>query len=156
MKKIVVSLGVLLCCVAGGLYLYQQSLISPSYEGLPTVACQDSTKPILTSFQFALTIFIDGKRMVLPATIGHDYGNCLHDMFVNDSSGTVYVRSNEKTTFTLGQLFDEWHKTFSTKQLMQYEVGNGHTLRVIVNGKEVTTGRNTPIAPSDVIQVIYQ
>lgn len=156
MKKVAISFVVLVCCLVGGWYLYEQAVANSSYEGLPTVACQDSTKPILTSFQFSLSIFIDGRQMELPANIGHDYGSCLHEMFVKDSSGTVYVRSNAKANFTIGQFFDEWHKAFTKEQVMQYPIGNGHTLRLIVNGKEVTTSREASIAPNDRIQLNYQ
>lgn len=127
-----------------------------SYEGLPTVPCQDVTEPIVEYFDLHIRITIKGENYPLSPNIGHDYGRCLHDIYVDDSSGLVHVRANTKEQFNLGQFFDVWKKTFSSQQIFEYKVGKSYSLEVLVNGKPVTTYRKTPLSPDDVIEVVYK
>lgn len=137
-------------------FLYHLALTQSSYVGLPTVPCIDYTKPIVTNFQFSVRIEINGKNYPLEKNIGHDYGNCLHDIFTTDTSGTVYVHANNNESFTLGQFFDVWKETFSQKQIFSYQANGTHKITVSVNGKEVSTYRSTPLTPDAHILIRYQ
>lgn len=137
-------------------YLYQQALLQATYNGLPTVPCIDTTLPITQSYTFYLKITISGKDYPLDKSIGHDYGKCLHDIYVNDTSGTVYVKTNGNEHFTLKNFFDVWHTTFNAHQIFGYQTGQGHSLSVLMNGQPVTTFEKTPILPNSDISIIYQ
>lgn len=154
-KKIVrVIIGLLVIGIAA--FFYTQSLSQSVYVGIPTVSCQDDTKPIVQKFTFTLHITIDGRPYPLNATIGHDYGNCLHEIYTNDASGKIFVAANDRNTYSLGQFFDVWRKTFTDTQIMQYPLHMKDQLHIFVNGKQVTTGRNTPLLPQEKIQIIYE
>jgi len=137
-------------------FLYEKSLSESVYLGIPTVPCQDYTQPIQQQFTFRLSITINGKPYTLDSSIGHDYGKCLHTLYTNDSSGKVYVVANDTSTYTLGQFFDVWRKTFNETQIMQYPLTTQDRLEILVNGKKVSTGRNTPLFPNEQIEVIYE
>lgn len=137
-------------------YCYQTAIFQSLYEGLPTVACIDPTESIEQTFSLHIIITIDNKNYPLSPAIGHDYGHCLHDIFTNDASGTVYIQANHPEQFTLGQFFDVWKKTFNNNQIFGYQRGNDHILTVIVNGKKVNTYRQTILRPNQTIDVRYQ
>ncbi len=154
-KKIAI-LGGIVCIFLGAWYLYQSALTSSVYQGLPTVPCFDTTQPVRQAFQVHITITVDGQPYPLEPRIGYDYGKCMHTMYTTDASGVVYIRANDTSTYTLGQFFDVWHKTFSNTQIMTYKVESGHRVHILVNGKEVNSGRETPLRPNDVITISYQ
>lgn len=155
MKKFLI-VPLVLILIIGAWILYQQSLTQSSYNGLPTVPCIDTTQPITQSYSFHITITIHNQNFPLDTTIGHDYGKCLHDIFVKDTSGTVFVETNVNEAFTLGDFFNVWHKTFDAQQLMSYVIGNGHSCDVFVNGERINTYNNTPIKPHEDIQIVYK
>lgn len=137
-------------------FFYSKSLTQSSYNGLPTVPCIDQTQPIKESFSFHVSININGKTYPVETNIGHDYGQCLHTIYTNNSTGTVFVRSNTSQNYTLGDFFRVWHKTFNQDQIFDYKVDNSHSIRVLVNGSDMNTFDNTVIKPADSIEVIYQ
>ena len=137
-------------------FLYRIGLSDSSYQGLPTVPCIDSTKPFVQNYSLHISIIISGKKLLIPENFGKDYGNCLHEIFTVDSSGLVYVKTNEKENFTLGNFFDVWHSTFNQDQLFGYRTGDKHTLTVFVNGKAVNTYRDTPLFEGTDIQIVYK
>ncbi len=149
-------IAVVVFILAGSYILYNQSIVQSSYNGLPTVPCIDTTLPIKQSYTFTLSITINGQPYALDKTIGHDYGKCLHDIYVNDASGLVYVKTNGDEKFTLGNFFDVWKVTYNKKQLSGYRTGNGKEIKVFVNGKEVETYEKTPITPNAKIEIKYQ
>lgn len=155
MKAIFSILGLTIILVFS-LYLYHLAQVQSTYQGLPTVPCLDYTKPVIKEFTFSIRITVEGNNFPLDKTIGHDYGNCLHDIFVNNSSGRVHVKLNNNETFTLGQFFDVWHKTFSRNQIFGYQTDNTHTLQVLVNGRSVNTYRKTILRPNQNIQINYK
>lgn len=155
MKGISVIIGLTIIVVCA-LFLYHNAQIQSTYEGLPTVPCLDYTKPVVQSFSFSIQISIQGQQYPLDKSIGHDFGNCLHDMYVNDASGDVFVQANDTEVFTLGQFFDVWHKTFTPEQIFGYQVRQGHMLEVFVNGKKVDTYRKTIVIPNEKIEVRYK
>ena len=154
--KLMLSAILLLLVIGGSFYFYHLAQTQPTYVGLPTVPCIDYTKPVVQSFQFSIQITIYGKNYPLEKNIGHDYGNCLHDIFTKDASGIVYVHANDTENFTLGQFFDVWKKTFSQKQIFSYQTNGTHKITVFVNGKEVSTYRSTPLTLNANILIRYQ
>ena len=155
MKKILI-----LTCITtlAGLsyFFYNSALTQSTYEGLPTVACLDYTRPTTQNFSLFISITIDGKSYPLDATLGHGAGTCLYDIHTNDTSGNVYIQANDNEQFHLGQFFDVWGKAFSDKKIFQYQVANRHSLHILVNGKSVNTYRNTLLHPNQKIDIIYQ
>src|SRR6185437_11009315 len=127
MKRLFIIV-LILCIAIGAWLLYQKSLIQPDYSGLPTVPCIDTTQPIKQSFTLHISIMINGKQYPLDKTIGHDYGKCLHDIYVNNASGLVYIMTNGNEQFTLGNFFDVWHKTYNKNQIFGYLTGPTHTI----------------------------
>lgn len=155
MNKIIVIIICSALVLVGGFYFYHQAVIQSSYVGLPTVPCQDFTQPIIKNFSFHLQIQISGQNYPLDPAIGHDYGDCLHEISTNDASGVVHIKSNASHDFTLGQFFDVWKKTFNKNQIFQYQVTKGHSLKVLVNSHLVTTYENTLLKPNQKIEIIY-
>lgn len=138
-------------------HLYGSAVHAPTYLGLQTVPCIDRTKPILQSYQFDIRIEENGQNVPVESTIGHDYGNCLHAIHTDDASGGVRIESNYADNLTLGQFFDVWKKTFNDHQMDNLMVGNGHNLKVTVNGQSYMTNlRSILLKPNEQISVIYQ
>lgn len=154
--KIAGALLCLICVVGLSLLLYHTALTQSTYDGLPTVPCIDYTKPILQDFHVTIAIQINGRSRQLDPTIGHDYGNCLHDIFTNDSSGVVYVQSNDNEQFSLGQFFDVWKKTFTPQQIFSFQTSSSHNIEVLVNNQRVEEYRNIILKPNQHILVIYK
>lgn len=155
MKIFVATFCLFLVLVASGI-LYQSAKTQSVYQGLPTVPCLDYTKPIVQKFSFTITLHILGKSYPIDKMIGHDAGNCLHDIFAKDTSGTIFVETNDTQRFTLGQFFDVWHRTFSKTQLFGYLTDKTHHIQIRVNNKIVNTYRTTVLSPDEAIDVIYQ
>lgn len=125
------------------------------YEGLPTAACINTTQKIVQDFSFSITIYANDKKILLDPNIGHDYGNCLHEIFTNDDSGTVHITSNTHDQLTLGQFFDTWKKTFDKNQIFQYQTNNNHQIKVFVNNTSVETFEKTLLQANQKIVIIY-
>jgi len=55
-----------------------------------------------------LDLYVNGRKVTLPAGVGI-YGNSwLTQLHVHDTSGVIHVESPTNSTFRLGQLFAEW------------------------------------------------
>jgi hypothetical protein len=56
-----------------------------------------------------LDLFVDGKRVVVPAGIGIDpAGRFISPLHTHDTSGVIHVESPTVRPFTLGELFGVW------------------------------------------------
>lgn len=150
------SLIPLFVVIALSYYLFRGSLTQSQYQGLPTVPCLDYTKQIVQDYSLTLSISINGKPYPVSASLGHDNGNCLHDIYANDSTGRIYVKTNEPENFDLGNLFDVWHSTLSDNQIFSNLATNGHTLKFFLNGQKVKSGRETPLFPNTIIGIVYK
>ncbi len=137
-------------------WLYRQSLVQSDYLGLPTVSCIDSTLPVIQQYTFHLSINIGGQDYPLSPSISHDPADCLRDIYTNDSSGIVYVKTNDDSQFALSDFFNVWKKNFSGSQIFSNEAKNGHILEVLVNGRKVNTFGDTVILPGSNIEIIYK
>lgn len=155
MQKVIASLFILLCIGLLSVKLYTEALHSSDYVGLPTVPCQDYTLPIKQNYSLTIKIMIINKPYPLTPTIGHDFGKCLHDIYTNDRSGKVFVRTNDTNTYTLGQFFDVWHVTFNKNQIFGYETDQTHHVEVFVNGHHVADYRSASLLPNEIIEVTY-
>lgn len=137
-------------------WFYQSSKTQADYFGLPTVSCIDPTQAIKEEFTFNLKITINGEDFPLSPTIGHDPAECLREIYTNDSSGVVYVASNDQEKFTLGDFFNVWRESFNKDQLFGNQAVNGHTIEVLVNGQKVNTFDDTELTPNYQIEIIYR
>src|SRR3954447_12679751 len=86
-----------------------------------------------------LDLFVDGKRVTVPAAIGIDAGQqFIAALHTHDPSGVMHVESPEPKTFTLGQFFGVWGVPLSATQVGGLKAGAGKQLRAWVNGKPVS------------------
>ena len=146
----------LILAIGGAAYMYQQALVQPSFLGLPTVPCINPTLPVVQDYTLHISISISGRPYPLSPSIGHDPGNCLRVVHTNDSSGLVYVHTNDHVQYTLGNFFQAWRTVFGKGQFAGYRVTAGHSLQVLVNGSQVDTYSATPLEPNANIEVVYQ
>jgi hypothetical protein len=85
-----------------------------------------------------LDVFVDGRRVVVPADIGIDPQlQFISPLHTHDTSGVLHVESPTETTFRLGQFFDVWGVPLSARQIGGLRVGSGRVLRAWVNGRPV-------------------
>ena len=136
-------------------YIYNSSLHNSVYLGLPTVPCFDITQTVKQDYSLDITIKIHEKNYPLDKTIGHDYGNCLHAIYVEDASGKVFIKANDLQQYNLGQFFDVWHKSFSSTQLGNCITSQTKPVNVAVNGKTTTEKnvRNILLKPNESISI---
>lgn len=156
MKKKWLSLIPLFSILILTYFLCQKSITQATYQGLQTVPCINYTKSIAQDYSFHISISILGQNYPIPATLGHDYGQCLHEIFADDSSGKIYVKTNEKESFNLGHLFDVWHSTFNANQIFEHQTTNGRLIEVFLNGQKVKSDRQTLLLPNSDIKIIYK
>ena len=68
-----------------------------------------------------LDIYVDGRRVPVPALIGIDpAGGLLAPLHTHDASGIVHVEADRPFPFTLGEFFDVWGVRFSDRRLGAY------------------------------------
>lgn len=112
-----------------------------------------------------LAIYVNGKQKAVPAGIGIvkpwtteplnggifvDGGKQLYYLHTHDSTGVLHVESPTSDTYTLGQIFAEWHQPLSTA-----EVGPATgTVIAYVNGQKYTGDPSKiPLTAHAVIQL---
>ena len=81
-----------------------------------------------------LDVYVNGKPVTVPASIGIFGSEFLTEMHAHDTSGIIHVESPTQRTFRLGQFFGEWDVLLSSTCLGRY---CGH-LHWWVNGKPQT------------------
>lgn len=88
-------------------------------------------------FHAHLDIFVNGKRVPVPAGIGiGDSG--MSPLHTHDGNGVIHVEApTQGNTFILGQLFNEWNVRLTDSQIGGLQEGQGNTLVAYVNGKKV-------------------
>lgn len=155
-NKLIVIILLALLIILISSKLYKDSLVSPVYSGLSTVGCIDSSKKILQNYTFNLKITIDRKNYPPDRNIGHDYGNCLREIYTADASGKVIVKSNTQIAYVLKDFFNTWKKTFNKNQIFGRIADSGHKIKVTLNGVPVSTYEDTPLFPDSTITVSYQ
>jgi hypothetical protein len=86
-----------------------------------------------------LDLFVDGKPVPVPANIGIDAdGGFISDLHTHETDGIMHVESPTKRDFTLGQFLAVWGLPLSADTIGTLRETGSKTLRVWVNGDEVT------------------
>ncbi|NUP52129.1 MAG: hypothetical protein HOW97_33125 [Catenulispora sp.] len=86
-----------------------------------------------------LDVIVDGQKIPVPQYIGIDENaQTITALHTHDASGILHIESDKDTPFTLGQAFTEWGQPLSTTQVGPVAIGADKTVKLIVNGKEVS------------------
>jgi hypothetical protein len=103
-----------------------------------------------------LNIFVNGKRVTVPQSIGIDDGAFITEIHTHDPSGIIHVESAKKQPYTLGQFFGVWGVRFSKTCIGGYCASAGKPLRVYLDGKLYSGNPNDLILQNhQVISVVY-
>jgi hypothetical protein len=81
-----------------------------------------------------LDLYVNAKKVTLPALVGIYDNSYLTELHVHDNSGVIHVESPKQQDFTLGQLFGEWGVKLTANCVGRY---CGH-VKWWVNGKRIT------------------
>ncbi len=82
-----------------------------------------------------LDIFVDGKRVNVPALVGiNAAAGYLTELHTHDSRGVIHIEAQKARDFTLGQFIAEWGVYLDSRCIGAYCNG----LKWYVNGKEQT------------------
>lgn len=100
-----------------------------SYIGLNQLGSEGS---VLHIHQH-LDLYVNGKKVGVPAGIGIYGTSWITEVHVHDTSGVVHVESPTQRTFRLGQLFGEWGVKLTANCVGRY---CGH-VRWWVNGRKM-------------------
>jgi len=84
-----------------------------------------------------LDMFVDGKRIVVPARIGINGGSYITEVSTRDRSGVIHVQSASFRTFTLGTFFGVWGVRLTSRCVGAY-CEPSTAVRVYVDGKRAT------------------
>jgi hypothetical protein len=82
-----------------------------------------------------LDLYVDGRRVPVPAGIGIDPAVGYAPLHTHDASGVIHVESPTVRTYTLGELFAVWGVRLTPSCLGGYCAGGGRQLRVYVDGR---------------------
>jgi hypothetical protein len=82
-----------------------------------------------------LDVFVDGKRVVVPAGVGIDPADrFISPLHTHDTSGVIHVESPTVRPFSLGEFFGVWGVPLAAGRLGGYTAGPGRPLRTFVDG----------------------
>jgi len=81
-----------------------------------------------------LDIYVDGRKVPVPALIGIDPAVGFAPLHVHDTSGVIHVESPTVRSYTLGQFFAVWGVRLTPSCLGGYCAGGDRRLRVYVDG----------------------
>jgi hypothetical protein len=84
-----------------------------------------------------LDVYVDGRRVPVPALIGIDPAVGFAPLHVHDTSGVIHVESPTVRTYTLGQFFAVWGVRFTPTCLGGYCASGNRQLRVYAGGAAV-------------------
>jgi hypothetical protein len=84
-----------------------------------------------------LDLYVDGRKVTVPAGIGIDPAVGFAPLHTHDPSGVLHVESPTVRSYTLGQFFAVWGVRLTPSCLGGYCAGGGRQLRVFVDGKPV-------------------
>jgi hypothetical protein len=104
-----------------------------------------------------LDVSVDGQPVEVPAGIGIDRSrHGISPLHTHDATGVIHIESPVNRAFTLGEFFTEWDVSLSPDNVGGLHVGDGKTLRVFVNGTQVTANLAAVILNAhDEIALIY-
>jgi hypothetical protein len=81
-----------------------------------------------------LDLYVDGRKVVVPAGIGIDPAVGYAPLHTHDPSGIIHVESPTVRAYTLGEFFGVWGVRL-TPSCLGGSCGGGPELRVYVNGR---------------------
>jgi hypothetical protein len=81
-----------------------------------------------------LDIYVDGRKVPVPALIGIDPAVGFAPLHVHDTSGVIHVESPTVRSYTLGQFFAVWGVRFTPTCFGGYCAAGDRRLRVYVDG----------------------
>jgi hypothetical protein len=103
-----------------------------------------------------LDLFVNGKRVTVPAQIGINDGAFITELHTHDPSGVMHIESPTKQTFTLGQFFGVWGVRLTSRCLGRYCARPSASLRLYRNGKlQRTPPWRLPLHAHDEIALVY-
>ena len=86
-----------------------------------------------------LDVFVDGRRVVVPAGIGIDPdGRFISPLHTHDTSGVIHVESTTVRPFTLGEFFAVWGVPLGPGRLGGYADHGGRRLRAWADGRPLS------------------
>jgi hypothetical protein len=83
-----------------------------------------------------LDIFVDGKKVSVPAFIGIDDGSFITELHTHNATGILHVESPRKIPYTLGQFFGVWGVRLSRTCVGGYCASPGKPLKMYLDGKQ--------------------
>jgi hypothetical protein len=106
---------------------------------------------LVMHFHSHLDIFVNGKRVTLPAFVGINVGaNYLTELHTHDARGVIHIEAQKARDFTLGQFFAEWAVFLNGRQIGAYK-----GLRWYLNGKLQTGNpQNLVFKPHQEIAIV--
>jgi hypothetical protein len=99
--------------------------------GLPPLSPMEGTAVHIHQH---LDIYVDGRKVPVPALIGIDPAVGFAPLHVHDTSGVIHVESASVRSYTLGQFFAVWGVRFAPTCLGGYCAAGDRRLRVYVDG----------------------
>jgi hypothetical protein len=104
-----------------------------------------------------LDVSVDGQPVVVPGGIGIGRSSQgISPLHTHNASGVIHIESPVNRAYTLGEFFTEWDVSLSPDSVGGLRAGDGKTLRVFVNGAQVTGNPAAVIINShDEIALIY-
>jgi hypothetical protein len=117
--------------------------------GLDLLAAEDLT----VQCHAHLDVIVDGRSVSVAAGLGTSVPDAagripgtyepgqpgIAALHTHDTSGVLHVESPTDPQFTLGQLFAEWNVAVAAGQLGGYHQDAGTSVRVFVDGQQLTT-----------------
>lgn len=94
---------------------------------IASVPCIDPSKSLKQNYTFTLKTDIFGRDTPLDPQIGHDPGTCLREIYTNDSSGTVYVKSVTNRNYTLADFLTVFNRLRNNYHIQSIKV-NGNVV----------------------------
>ncbi|HWH55263.1 MAG TPA: hypothetical protein VNT04_06750 [Gaiellaceae bacterium] len=82
-----------------------------------------------------LNIFVDGKPVAVPASIGINDGAFITELHTHDGSGIMHLESGEKKPYALGQFFGVWGLRLTKNCIGGYCAKPGTPLKLYIDGK---------------------
>lgn len=104
-----------------------------------------------------LGVSVEGQPVVVPGGIGIGWSNQgISPLHTHNASGVIHIESPVNRAYTLGEFFTEWDVSLSPDNIGGLHAGDGKTVRVFVNGAQVTGNpAAVTINAHDEIAVIY-
>jgi hypothetical protein len=155
----IIAAGVL--AVAGLVYLVitqTQTPANAAYPSVDSISC-DGLEQTASHFHAHVSIYIDGKPVLIPANVGIasplDNPSCFYWLHTHTSDGVVHIEAPSGRSFTLGNFLDIWGNRF---QQLGYssQLSDPAGWRAYVGGRPFTGDfRTIPLQSHTLITLAY-